>query len=550
MDEAQTDILVVGGGVGGVAGALAALEMGRSVILTEESDWIGGQLTCQAVPPDEHPWIEYVGATASYRRFREGVRAYYRQYYPLLPYARNDAPLNPGNGWVSKLCHEPRVALAVLQGMLAPYLSNGQLRLWLETVPTAVETDGDRIRAVTLLHKEDGRETVVSAPYVLDATELGDLLEPGNVEHVMGSEARAGTGELHALDEADPMDQQAITWRFPMSYHPGEDHTIDKPRDYGFWKNYQADFWPDTQLSWNDLYPHTNRQRHLAVFAHPGENPTRDFWHYRRIVDASFYPEGWTRDVTLVNWPQIDSWLGPVVGVSEEVKQKNLEASRQLSLSTMYWMQTEAPRHDGGTGYPGLKMRPELVDTADGLAKRFYIREARRIRAEFTVLEEHVGVQQRAEIGLPDGAAQFSDSIGIGSYRIDLHPSTGLRPYVDIESWPFQVPLGALISQRVRNLLPANKNIGTAHITNGCYRLHPVEWNIGEAAGAVAAWSLTHNNAALRCPQRHQAVSLVSGDARYQTRRPARMADVQPARVTDRYAAHGRASKSCRRIDR
>ena len=40
---------------------------------------------------------------------------------------------------------------------------------------------------------------------------------------------------------------------------------------------------------------------------------------------------------------------------------------------------------------------------------------------------------------------------------------------------------------RVENLLPACKNIGTTHITNVCYRLHPVEWNIGGAAGLLAA---------------------------------------------------------------
>ncbi|MGG2474547.1 FAD-dependent oxidoreductase, partial [Rhizobium sp. BR5] len=34
------------------------------------------------------------------------------------------------------------------------------------------------------------------------------------------------------------------------------------------------------------------------------------------------------------------------------------------------------------------------------------------------------------------------------------------------------------------------KNIGTTHITNGCYRLHPVEWNIGEVAGMLAAYCL------------------------------------------------------------
>ena len=42
--------------------------------------------------------------------------------------------------------------------------------------------------------------------------------------------------------------------------------------------------------------------------------------------------------------------------------------------------------------------------------------------------------------------------------------------------------MGALILVRIRNLLAAAKNIGTTHITNGCFRLHPVEWNTGEAA--------------------------------------------------------------------
>jgi hypothetical protein len=38
--------------------------------------------------------------------------------------------------------------------------------------------------------------------------------------------------------------------------------------------------------------------------------------------------------------------------------------------------------------------------------------------------------------------------------------------------------------------LPACKNIGTTHITNGCYRLHPIEWNIGEAVGYLLTFCL------------------------------------------------------------
>ena len=189
----------------------------------------------------------------------------------------------------------------------------------------------------------------------------------------------------------------------------------------------------------------------------------------------------------MVNWPQIDYWLGPIVGVSPEETQKHLRGAKQLSRSMLYWMQTEAPRLDGGYGYRGLRLRHDVVGTADGLAKYVYMRESRRIQAEFTVLEQHVGKQARGDLA---GAEEFADSVGIGYYRIDLHPSTGGRNYIDIPCWPFQIPLGALIPQRVENLLPANKNLGVTHITNGCYRLHPVEWNIGEAAGALAAYCL------------------------------------------------------------
>jgi len=132
---------VIGGGVGGFAAALAALRNGRRVILTEETRWIGGQLTAQAVPPDEHPWIEQFGCTRSYRAYRESVREYYRRNYPLTDQARARADLNPGNGGVSRLTHEFRVSVAVLEAALAPYLGSGQLLVLLEHVPESASTD-------------------------------------------------------------------------------------------------------------------------------------------------------------------------------------------------------------------------------------------------------------------------------------------------------------------------------------------------------------------------------------------------------------------------
>jgi hypothetical protein len=501
--ELTCDVAVIGGGVGGFAAALAALRNGQRVVLTEETRWIGGQLTAQAVPPDEHPWIEQFGCTRSYRAYRESVREYYRRNYPLTEQARARTDLNPGNGSVSRLTHEFRVSVAVLEAALAPYVSNGQLLVLLDHLPESATTDRDWVRSVAVRDTRSRLSRTISAKYFLDATELGDLLPLTKTEFVTGAESQAETGELHAAATAQPANSQSFTYCFAMDYLEGEDHTIEPPHDYAFWRDYVPNLappWPGRLLSWITCHPVTllpNENRFI-----PNPEPAfsqRNLWVYRRIADrTNFLPGTYLSDITLVNWPQNDYWGGDLVTASPEQRDELLRRAKQLSLSFLYWMQTEAPRPNGGYGWKGLRLRKDVVGTEDGLAVFPYIREARRIRAEFTVREQHVGTEMRtkqaakSEVKAESGtvwytAEKFQDSVGVGAYRIDLHPSAGGTNYIDISSLPYQVPLGALIPQRVENLLPAAKNIGTTHITNGCYRLHPTEWNIGEAAGALAA---------------------------------------------------------------
>jgi hypothetical protein len=496
--EIRADLAVIGGGTGGCAAALAAARNGLRVILTEETDWVGGQLTSQAVPPDEHPWIEAFGATRLYRAYRSAVRDYYRRNYPLTEEARGREQLNPGDGRVSRLTHEPRVSLAVLEGMLAPHVSGGGITVLLQHRPVAADVDRDRIRAVTV-RGIDGTERVLTAPYFLDATEQGDLLPLARVEHVTGFEPQSKTGEPHAPHDAQPANIQAFTFCFAMDHVAGEDHTIDKPSEYAFWRDYVPKLepaWPGKLLSWTDTHPITLERR-----THPFDPDSDErgsdggLWTYRRIARRrNFAPGAYQSDICLVNWPMNDYWLGNLMGVSDAEAARHLARARQLSLSLMYWMQTEAPRPDGGAGWRGLRLRADVTGTSDGLAKYPYIRESRRIEAEFTVLEQHVGTEARRALpgrNQEDLTAEpFADSVGVGSYRIDLHPSSGGNNYIDVSSLPFQVPLGALLPKRVENLLAAAKNIGVTHITNGCYRLHPVEWNVGESAGATVTAAL------------------------------------------------------------
>ncbi len=236
--EFSCDLAIIGGGTGGCAAALAACRNGLRVVMTEETSWIGGQLTSQAVPPDEHPWIESFGGTAAYRAYRAAVRQYYRDNYPLTAEARGQTRFNPGGGSVSALTHEPKVSLAVLEAMLARYVSAGKLIVLHHHKPIAADVQGDRVRSVTVESARTSARRTINSPWFIDATETGELLPLAKIEFVTGFESKKQTGELHAPETAQPDNHQAFTVCFALGHAAGEDHTIDKPAEYAFWRDY------------------------------------------------------------------------------------------------------------------------------------------------------------------------------------------------------------------------------------------------------------------------------------------------------------------------
>ena len=490
----QFEIGVVGGSLGGVQAARAAAARGRRVLLCEQSAWIGGQLTSQAVPPDEHRWIERTGATRSYLAYRRRVREYYKNLPDASEALREKDVFCPGNSWVSRVAHEPRVAERLLMEQLTPYLENGSLTLRLRTKALAARTEGNRVTLLTLRELDTGREYTVGGAYFLDATDCGDLLPLTGTEYRTGAESAGQTGEPHAPAQADPQDMQPVTWVAALELDPeGENWRITKPPLYDAFAAMGVSYDDNRLLSWYGPDSKTRRKTQFAMF--DGELPEHPLglWSYRRIIDPRNYATP-RKEVTLLNWPQNDYSLGNLYDTPEASLHREL--ARELTLCAVYWLQNDAPRADGGRGYR-VGLRPDITGTEDGLAMEPYIRESRRIVARETVAEQDISRSCRKE------APRFADSVGVGHYAVDVHMTTRSRTFFYEPAWPFEIPLGAMIPVRMENLLPACKNIGCTHLTNGCYRLHPVEWNIGEVAGLLAAFCLERERTPVQVWQAH-----------------------------------------------
>ena len=210
MKKMKSQVIICGASLGGTLAAYSAAREGKNVVLLESTKWIGGQLTSQAVPPDEHPWIEDQGATQSYREYREKVRAYFCNLEGFSQQVKDSKRFCPGNSEVSWLAHPPRLALSILEDMLAPYVAAGNLQVFTEAKLLDCITQGDDIVGVT--YEIGGEEVLFEGEYYLDGTDIGDLIKKSGAEYRVGAESREETGEVDAPLVGDPEDMQSYIY--------------------------------------------------------------------------------------------------------------------------------------------------------------------------------------------------------------------------------------------------------------------------------------------------------------------------------------------------
>ena len=499
------DVLVVGGGLGGVAAAQAAAARGFTVILTEPTRMLGGQLTSQLVAaPDENSYIEKPNgpSTARWRTLRERVRARYARAPGIVPGREK----NVGACWVSRVSGTPADWEGAISESLRPHVDAGRIRRVLtrhQIRSVALLSGNGRFNYADFVDLDTGKVSRIGATFLLDATEDGAALALAGLPTTLGQEARSEHGEPGAPEEAHPEWVQSFTYCFLMRWVAPQENVnpVEKPAEYDYFRSL-GDYTLDYVYRGQTPEPFTVTYKVLEKTTAPtplGDRNYLPFWTYRRLLAADSFAGGVSTapvgDLALINWRGNDFHAESYLGKSLDEQVRILERGKSFAQGFARWLQTECPRDDDSTGaakgYPEMRLvtggeQPGVGD--DGFALHPYIRESRRLRSRFTLTENHLIAPPESH-GAKWGT-EFFDSVGCALYAIDIHPGPGESPLL-VPALPHHLPLGAFLTQSGPvNVIPAAKNFGGTRLALASARMHPTEWLAGEVAGSLAAFCL------------------------------------------------------------
>jgi hypothetical protein len=586
----ECEVLIVGSGLSGTATAYESLLAGRTVCMTELTDWIGGQISAQGTSAlDEASKQRQLQFYAKgYNELRNRIERHYGQ-------------LDPGGCWVSASCFLPRDAHTLLQRQLeeAAHRGKGQLKWFPSTVikDLAMSANGRQIQgAIALQHRpapntpplnseplsqilEDAyryensprltktviqfvpQPSVSKGPadwYVVEATETGELIALADVPYRLGLDPRSHLDPSSPVDQPDPYCTQGFTYTFAMerlatprpqtmpSFYPqyAPYYSYERPQSQGF--NYFD--WVFTYRRIHSANPDSTRKAFGVAGVVPGDISMQN-WTW-----GNDYRPGTAEDNLILTHDQLQQqgqlqpgrWLGGL-------RTDTLRKGEENALGYYYWL--VAGTSDSQLGDAVKQQHPNHqflsgldspMGTLHGLSKHPYMREGRRIigrpsygyeqgfnihevafsRADFSanyyrslpqplyrslrrslaglnLLEELKRLTPADQIAQRMRAHIYPDSVGIAQYAIDFHPCMTLSPpetpgnteragvrQAHGQAYPAQIPLRAMIPQRIDNLLVASKSLAMSTIAAAAYRVHSFEWSVGAAAGTTVDYVL------------------------------------------------------------
>lgn len=598
--EETCDILVAGGGLAGAATAYEGLLAGRTVCITEITDWVGGQISSQGT------------SALDERDTQRSLLFYPRGYLELRRRIKEHyGRLNPGGCWVSYSCFMPynghKILFEVLQD--AAKTGNGKLKWFPNTVIKELAitpavagnaVGGQQIKsAIAISHKpaantppintetlsktiEDAyryensprfNKTIIrfipkppkqssATPrrvdwYVVDATETGELIGLTDVPHRLGIDPRSPLEPSSGTPTGDAYCTQGFTYTFAMeaTKEPQQHQLPSFYQQYAPYYSYELQRLASFPLVFSyrqirSMKPDEPRPSDPKLFPiYPGDISMQN-WTW-----GNDYRPGSSQDNLIYSRAQLEAngqlqpggWMG---GLRTETLRRGEENAKGF----FYWLVAGTTDSQLGDGvkkpYPNNRFLSGLnspMGTVHGLSKYPYMREGRRIIGRpslsqpqgFTVWEvdmsranfkdsfyrQNLSEQEYRNLWLAVGglnapalavgsqsventksrsrATIYPDAVGIGHYAIDFHPCMKNSPPEapgnteregtrkgQGQAYPFQIPLRAMIPQKIDNMLVAGKSIAVSHTAAAAYRVHSFEWSAGAAAGITAAFSL------------------------------------------------------------
>ncbi|MEY2639427.1 MAG: hypothetical protein RIR90_909 [Bacteroidota bacterium] len=455
----QTDVLVVGGGVGGTAAGIQAARMGVKVVLTEESVWLGGMMTAAGVSAFDGNHNMPSGIWGEFRN------ALYKVY---------GGPNKVATGWVSNTQFEPHVGDSIVKSMVKalPNLSVLYRHRFVSIIK-----EQQLVKGAVMLNLKNNQLVHVMAKQVIDATELGDVLADAGAGYDIGMEASAITGEDVQVPESNDIVQDLTYVAILKDYGPNADCTIVKPAGYdpAEFDGACTDYYKDKTR----IAPNVDAKKMLD---------------YGRLPNKKY----------MLNWPGYgnDVYLN-IVKLTPAERERELEKAKQMTLRFIYFIQHQL-------GFKHFGLADDEFPTADRLALMPYHREGRRVKGLVRFNIKHISAPYS------NGIPVYRTGIAVGDYPIDHHHRKNPAAPQHLGFYPvpsFNVPLGALIPQKIKGLIVAEKGISVSNVVNGTTRLQPCVMMIGQAAGALAALTVQDKKDAAAIPVRKVQAQLLNQGA-------------------------------------
>ena len=511
------DIVVYGGGLGGVAAAIQAKRTmpSAAVAIFEPTDTLGGQAVASGVTTVD---LDGQPATGIWGEFVSGVTNYYTPWY------------NPSVNPLPTLAFEPRIGRQLLTNMIPA----GVNVIYGKSVAYSFHSS----QSIYAISFTDG--SYVYANYFIDASEHGDLIRVDGQLGYSGYRA----GNLVNPSAFNFAKVQNITWTTVIKQYPlGVPASID-PLLAGPPPGYSSSLFDGiigtdaNNISSGGTYP----------FGNSGPYPFGFYWNlgYRFTPNTNpqsgsiiAYPRdpGGQETRGNINLQGANDWLYSGFDLISPSNRQSTECAAKLrTLQLLYYLRSKglswSVANDEGYNTPYnqtatnacANIPASWLPIAYNLPPLPYVRESVRGIGPYTMTG--IDVFRKCNGCSTAELTSFPTSISSGGYFADLHDgfylqnatqlsdlepidrgNTGLptgEPIYDTipngynghastnHSGPFEIPYESLFSSAVPNLIFAGKNISQTRVVNGSTRLHPTEMRTGQAAGMIAALAMQY----------------------------------------------------------